>query len=314
MKQRIVVALGGNAIQNKGEDGTYEEQLKNAGKAMRELVPLARDPDCELIITHGNGPQVGNILSQNSAASPAIPPMPMFVCDAMSQGQIGYLIQQTLTNSLKNEGVEREIVTVVSQVEVDQNDPAFRNPSKPIGQFHTKEGAKKAAAATGYVFKEDANRGYRRVVPSPEPVSIEELEAIRALTEQGVIVIAVGGGGIPIIKENNSLRGIDAVIDKDKASSLLADKLEADTLVILTAVDKVCLFYGQPNETELDSMTTEEAKKYLNEGHFAEGSMKPKIEATINFVNKNPQRKALIACSGNLQEALEKRGGTWIKY
>jgi carbamate kinase len=314
MKQRIVVALGGNAIQNKGEQGTYEEQMKNAEEAMNSLLVLARDDDCELIITHGNGPQVGNILLQNAAASSTIPPMPMFVCGAMSQGQIGYLIQQALTNALKNEDVEREVVTIVSQVEVDRNDPAFQSPSKPIGQFCAKEEAEKIAAATGYIFKEDAGRGYRRVVPSPEPISIEELEAIKALTERGAIVIAVGGGGIPIIRENNSLRGIDAVIDKDKASSLLADKLEADALIILTAVNKVCLFYGQPNETKLDSITIAEAKKYLDDGHFAEGSMKPKIEAVIDFVKRGPERKALITHANVLKNALVQKNGTWIAY
>jgi carbamate kinase len=282
--------------------------------AMRELIPLARDPNCELIITHGNGPQVGNILSQNFDASPNIPPMPMFVCDAMSQGQIGYLIQQTLTNSLKNEGVEREVATIISQVEVDQNDPAFQNPSKPVGRFYTKKEAEKAAATTGYVFKEDAGRGYRRVVPSPKPISIEELEAIKKLIEQGVIVIAVGGGGIPIIRKGGSLCGIDAVIDKDKASALLADKLDADLLIILTAIKKICLFYGQPQEKKLDLVTVEEAKKYLIEGHFAEGSMKPKIEAIIDFIKKDPKRKALVTRADSLKEALEGKDGTWIKY
>lgn len=314
MKKRVVVALGGNAVQKQNEKGTYEEQAKNIKEAMRSLLPLAQDDNCELIITHGNGPQVGNILLQNAAASPTVPPMPMFVCGAMSQGQIGYLLQQSLTNLLKQIGIQREVVTVITQVAVDKNDAAFQNPSKPVGPFYGPEGAKKISGETGHTFKEDAGRGYRRVVPSPEPIAIEEIKAIEALIEKGAVVIAGGGGGIPVIQEKELLYGIDAVIDKDKASALLADKLGADLLIILTAVEKVCLFYGQPEEVKLDSLNIEEAQQYANEGHFADGSMKPKIEAVINFIKRDPERKALITRADSFEEALEQKNGTWIKY
>jgi len=314
MKQRIVIALGGNAVQKQNEGGTYEEQAKNIEEAMRNLLPLAQDDNCELIITHGNGPQVGNILLQNAAAAQIVPPVPMFVCGAMSQGQIGYLLQQSLTNLLKQSGIQREVVTVITQVAVDKNDVAFQSPSKPVGPFYNSEDAKKISGETGHTFKEDAGRGYRRVVPSPEPIAIEEIKAIEALIEKGAIVIAGGGGGIPVVCEKELLRGVDAVIDKDKASALLADKLGADLLIILTAIEKVCLFYGQPKEVKLDSLNIEEAQRYVNEDHFADGSMRPKIEAVINFIKRDPERKALIAQANSLKEALEQKNGTWIKY
>lgn len=314
MKKRVVIALGGNAVQKQNEKGAYEEQAKNIEEAMRSLLPLAQDDDCELIITHGNGPQVGNILLQNAAAAQNVPPMPMFVCGAMSQGQIGYLLQQSLTNLLKQSGTQREVVTVVTQVAVDKNDAAFQNPSKPVGPFYNSEDAKKISSETGHVFKEDAGRGYRRVVPSPEPITIEEISAIETLIEKGAIVIAGGGGGIPVIQENELLYGVDAVIDKDKASALLADKLGADLLVILTAIEKVCLFYGQPKEIRLDSLNIEEARQYMKDGHFADGSMKPKIEAVISFIKRDPGRKALITQAACLKDAMEQKNGTWIKY
>lgn len=298
---KVVIALGGNAILNKGEKGTYEEQMKNASDTMAVVLDAVKNKNYEVIITHGNGPQVGNIMLQ-------MPKVPMFVCNAMSQGQLGYLIQQSLKN------LRQEATTMVTQVIVDQNDPAFQNPTKPVGLFYSKEEADKIASDTGFVFQEDAGRGYRRVVPSPEPLGIAEIEAIKELTSRKAIAIVAGGGGIPVVYENNVYRGIDAVIDKDKTSALLADALETDLLIILTTVEKVSLNFGTEKETKIDKMSLVDAQKYLKEGHFAEGSMKPKIEAAIKFIEKNPKRRALITHQSVLKEALEEKNGTWINY
>jgi carbamate kinase len=312
MPKRIVVALGGNAINQKGERGTFEEQYNNVYKTMEAIVPLVEDEKNEVVITHGNGPQVGAILLQNASAKKETPEMPMFVCGAMSQGEIGFFIQQSIRNILAKKGKKKEIATIITQVEVDTQDSAFSNPTKPVGPFYTEEEAKQITKETGYTIKEDAGRGYRRMVPSPRPKSIVEIEFIRESLEAGNLVVCSGGGGIPVYYENGQLNGVDAVIDKDRAASLMADELEADEVIILTAVDKVAVNFGKPDQTDLDEMNITQAQKYLEEGHFAEGSMKPKVEALIEFVAKKDGRKALITSPAKLAEALEGKNGTWI--
>lgn len=310
---RIVIALGGNAIVNKGEKGTYEEQMNNIQNTMASILNAVENKNWELVITHGNGPQLGNILIQNAAAKALVPEMPMPVCNAMSQGQLGYLIQQSLKNLLSKRWQIQEVATVITQVVVDQNDPAFKNPSKPVGPFYSKTEANKIASSTKFIFQEDSGRGYRRIVPSPEPLDIVEIRVIKELIRPNIIVITAGGGGIPIICDNNTHSGVAAVIDKDKTSALLADKVEADLMIILTTIKKVSLNFETEKESKLDKISMNDAKKYLKEGHFAKGSMRPKIEAAIKFIEKNPKRRVLITHPSVLQEALEEKNGTWLR-
>ncbi len=293
---KIVIALGGNAILQKGEKGTEEEQRKNVMKSCRQIAKLINDH--EIVIAHGNGPQVGNLFIQQQRAERELPPMPLHLCDAMTQGQIGYWIQQSLRDLSK-----KEVVTVITQVLVDKEDPAFKNPTKPVGPFYEEKQSK------DMVY--DAGRGYRKVVPSPKPIKIIELESIKELIDSGTIVIACGGGGIPVIEENGKLKGVEAVIDKDRASQVLANEIEAEVLIILTSVSNVYLNYQKPNQKVLYNLTTEEAKKYLEEGHFAEGSMKPKIEAAVEFI-ENGGKKAIITSLDKIVEALEGEAGTII--
>ena len=269
MKKRIVIALGGNAIQNKGEKGTFEEQLANVTKTMIDLVPLILNKNYQVIITHGNGPQVGTIMNQMAKAVDIAPAMPMHMCGAMSQGQIGYLIQQSLLNLLEKKSVKKSIVTLVTQVVVDKKSPDFKNPTKPVGHYYIESEAKRIMKETGFTFKEDSGRGWRRVVPSPQPLKIVEIDAIEDLVQKGMVVITSGGGGIPVIEKNQQMSGVDAVIDKDRAAALLGDLLHADILIILTAVKKVCLNYGRPDMVSLDKINLKEAEKYLKDGHFA---------------------------------------------
>jgi len=314
MKQRMVIALGGNVPEESGGRGTYEEQMQHMAEAARELREILLDKRFEVAITHGNGPQVGNILLQNEAARRITPPMPMFLCGAMSQGEIGYILGRAISDECAGENSLPQIATIVTSVEVSRRDPAFKNPSKPVGPFCTESEAERAAKQTGYVFMEDAGRGYRRVVPSPEPLRILEIDAIRQMLDDGIIPIACGGGGIPVVRNRHGgFSGIDAVIDKDKAAALLADLIEADRLVILTAVEKVLLNFGTENEKPIDQMSVNEAKRLLAEGQFAEGSMKPKIEAAARFVANSRSRQALITHSRTLMEALEGKNGTWIR-
>lgn len=263
-----------------------------------------------MIITHGNGPQVGNLLIQHACAQDQIPALPMDVCGAQSQGQIGYMIQQTLTNHLENLKINRPVTTIVTQVEVDSEDPAFKNPTKPVGPFYTKLQSQ-ALVKAGFVVKEDAGRGYRRIVPSPQPKHIVEIQAINNLIGSGAIVIASGGGGIPVVKTKTGYHGVEAVIDKDFAGELLAEEVKADFLIILTEVKKVALNYLKPNQTNLDQLTVAEAEKYFNEGHFAPGSMGPKIQATIKFIKSGGQ-KAIITHPFKILEALKGKTGTTI--
>ncbi len=288
MKKLAVVALGGNALLQSNQKGSIDEQEINAYETSEKLLVLIREKQYNLVVTHGNGPQVGNLLLNNTAGNKlyGLPEMPLDICVAYSQGFIGYLIEQQLRNVLMHNDLDRDILTIITQVLVNKDDKAFLNPTKPIGPYYPKEEADKIAEETGAKFAEDPRgRGYRKVVASPKPLVINNKKSIEKIAREGTIVVAVGGGGIPVFyKEENILQGIDAVIDKDLASALLAAQINADKLFILTDVPKVCINFNTPQEKALDRMTIAEAKKYLKEGHFAEGSMAPKIRAAIYFV------------------------------
>jgi carbamate kinase len=311
-KKRIIIALGGNAIQQKGEKGTHEESLANVRATMKAIAPIALNNSYEVIVTHGNGPQVGNLLIQNAAGKSSVPEMPLFLCDAMSQGEIGYWMEQSLGDFFDAKKSKKHIVTVLSQVVVKKNDPAFKKPTKPVGSFYLKEEAEKIQSESGFVFKEDAGRGFRRVVPSPEPVDFVETDIVRDLIKCGHVVIAGGGGGIPVVWKRKKLEGVDAVIDKDKTTAVLGDLLNADLFVILTAIPEVRLNFGKPEEKAIPSMRVAEAKKYLKEGHFAEGSMKPKIEAAIKFLSGGKKRQVLITDAESFGNVFAGGAGTWI--
>ena len=311
--KKIVIALGGNALQEAGKPATAEAQLEVVEKTAEYIADII-EAGYKVVVAHGNGPQVGRIVLQNEYAVPVTPAMPFDVCGAMSQGYIGYHIQQGLTKVLRSRGNKAEVATVVTQVLVDQNDPKFLNPSKPIGPFYTEEEAKAIAAEKGYVMKEDAGRGWRRVVASPVPVAIEELNAVKCLVDNGFITVTVGGGGIPVIRnEQGMLEGTAAVIDKDLASEKLAEDLDADALVILTAVEKVSINFKKPDQKDLETLTVDEARQYMAEGHFAPGSMLPKIEAAVKFVESKPGRVSIITSLDKAVEALEGRAGTTVK-
>lgn len=308
-KKRLVIALGGNALGN-----TPEEQLELVTKTAESIVDLSEEYD--LAIGHGNGPQVGMInnafeyAALNGAGTPA---MPFPECGAMSQGYIGYHLQQSVRNELKKRGINKNVATVLTQVLVDEKDEAFKNPTKPIGSFMTKEEADQIAKEKGYTFVEDSGRGYRRVVASPIPKEIVELDVVNSLIENDNIVITVGGGGIPVIDKDDKLEGIPAVIDKDRSSALLAEELKADMLVILTAVDQVMINFGKENEEAIKEMTLEEAKKYIGEEQFAKGSMLPKVEACMEFVENTENGIALITSLEKAAEVLKGQTGTIIK-
>lgn len=290
MKKLAVVALGGNALLRSDQKGTIGEQEANAYATSESLVKLLKR-DYNLVLTHGNGPQVGNIMLANSAGHKVfgLPEMPMDICVAYSQGFIGYVIEQQLKNVLEKHEMERDIITITTQVLVNKDDPAFQNPTKPVGPYYTLEEAEKMTADSGSVFKEDPRgRGWRKVVASPRPLVILNKKTIEKIARQDQIVIAVGGGGIPVYYvEPNKLEGIDAVIDKDLASALLAAQINADKFFILTDVPKVCIDYNTPQEKSLDRLTIAEAKRYLDEGQFPDGSMGPKIRAAIYFVENS---------------------------
>ena len=307
---RIVIALGGNALGN-----TPAEQRARVAAACPALVGLIHQGH-EIIVSHGNGPQVGMIQTAFDAAAktnPAVAPMPLPECTAMSQGYIGYHLQQGLRRALRAQGMPWQVATVVTQVVVDEKDPGFQHPTKPVGSFYTKEEAEKIAEEKGFIFVEDAGRGYRRVVPSPIPKRIVELNVVDQLVRAGDIVITVGGGGIPVVETEDGLRGVAAVIDKDRASSLLAQDVRADRLIILTAVDAVCVNYNKPDQKELSSMTIAECEKYIAEGQFAPGSMLPKVESCMEFVKNNDHGgTALITSLARAADALEGKTGTVI--
>ncbi len=303
---RYVVSLGGNALGNNAE-----EQKLLVSNVAKYIVKLMKDGH-EVVIVHGNGPQVGMINNAFNEAK-SVPDMPFPECGAMSQGYIGFHLQNALQNELKAQGVKRNVATVVTQVLVDKNDPLFQNPTKPVGSFMSKEEAEKVAKEKGYTIKEDAGRGYRRVVPSPLPIDIEEKEVITTLVKNGDVVICAGGGGIPVIKEGQKLVGVAAVIDKDYASALVAKLVKADYLVILTAIDNVCINYKQPNEKKLGKVSLSEMKEYLKGDYFAKGSMYPKVNACVKFLERCPGKKAIIAALENAALAFEEKSGTLIK-
>lgn len=310
--KKLVIALGGNALQEAGKPATAQAQLEVVEKTSEYIADIV-ERGYEVIVAHGNGPQVGRIVIQNEVASASTPAMPFDVCGAMSQGMIGYHIQQGLSKVLRHRGINKNVVTVVTQVVVDKDDPKFKAPSKPIGPFYTEEEAKAIAAEKGYTMKEDAGRGWRRVVASPLPVEIVELDAVKTLNDAGFVVVTVGGGGIPVVRnEAGDLEGVAAVIDKDLASEKLARDMDADALVILTAVEKVSINFKKPDQKDLDRMNAAEAKQYIKEGHFAPGSMLPKIEAALNFVESKPGRIAIITSLDKAVDAIEGRAGTTI--
>ena len=310
--KKLVIALGGNALQEAGKPATAQAQLEVVEKTSEYIADIV-ERGYEVIVAHGNGPQVGRIVIRNEVASASTPAMPFDVCGAMSQGMIGYHIQQGLSKVLRHRGINKNVVTIVTQVVVDKDDPKFKAPSKPIGPFYTEEEAKAIAAEKGYTMKEDAGRGWRRVVASPLPVEIVELDAVKTLNDAGFVVVTVGGGGIPVVRnEAGDLEGVAAVIDKDLASEKLARDMDADALVILTAVEKVSINFKKPDQKDLDRMSAAEAKQYIKEGHFAPGSMLPKIEAALNFVESKPGRIAIITSLDKAVDAIEGRAGTTI--
>lgn len=311
MGRRLLLALGGNAILPRGKAGSIEEQRAITLQTMRALVH-ALDADDRLVVTHGNGPVVGNILIRNAAAAGQVPPMPLDICDADSQGGIGYMIAQCLGNALAERGSHRPITAVVTRVRVDADDPAFESPTKPIGPFYDEESARKMQEERGWAVREDAGRGWRRVVPSPLPREILELEGIRNLVEDGHLVIAAGGGGVPVVRGEDGIEeGVEAVVDKDRASVLLARRLDMDLVVNVTGVSHVAIDYGKPGQKDLDRMTVAEARKYLEAGEFGEGSMKPKILSSIEFL-ENGGREVLITSPDDLALALAGDSGTRI--
>ena len=307
MGKRIVIALGGNALGN-----TPYEQLALVTETAKPIVDLIEQGN-EVIIAHGNGPQVGmiNLGMATAAEAKAIKSdMPFPECGAMSQGYIGYHLQNAIGNELAARGMKKDVATIVTQVLVDENDPAFQNPTKPVGAFYDKETAERIAKEKGYTMVEDAGRGYRQVVPSPKPIDVIEKNTVNALIKDGCVVITVGGGGIPVVRKDGKLYGTPAVIDKDFASAKLAELVHADALVILTAVDRVCINWGKPNQQSLDEMSVADAEKYCEEGHFSPGSMLPKVKAAISFAKTGGT--AIIASLENAGKAVKGESGTVV--
>ena len=311
---RIVVALGGNALQENPKDTSAAAQLITCIKTAKAIVDLIEEGN-EVVIAHGNGPQIGQIVSTYEAAARVngSPVMPFAECGAMSQGYIGYHLQQTIKEEMRIRGIIKDIVTIITQVIVDKNDPAFKNPTKPVGSFYTEEEANQLVTQKGYVMKEDAGRGWRRVVPSPMPKAIVEERVVENLLKSGFIVITVGGGGIPVIKqEDGSLKGVAAVIDKDLATEKIAELIDADKILILTTVDQISINFNKPTQKDLTAITVKEAQNYILEGHFAPGSMLPKVKAAIMFAKSKKGRKSLIASLKNSKMALVGKSGTTI--
>ena len=312
MKQRIaLIAFGGNALLPENGRGLQEEQMRNAQHAARLMVHIVRK-GYELIIVHGNGPQVGNLLIQMEEASTKIPPFSLDVCDAMTEGSMGFMLENAVVNELRTHSIDKEVATLVTQVVVDKDDPAFASPTKPVGPFYTKYRALALAKEKKWTVIEDAGRGYRKVVPSPKPIDVVPKWVIRDLVCAGRIVIAAGGGGIPVIINGRGLfEGIEAVIDKDYTASLIAREVKVDLFVILTNVERVSLDFGTPQERPVDVMSVAEARRQLSLGQFPAGSMGPKVEAAIEFVESGG-REVLITSAAHLKAALLKRSGTRI--
>ena len=312
LPKRTLITLGGNAILPSRGTGTFEEQCAITRLTMQPIAELV-SAGVEVVLSHGNGPIVGNILIRNEAARDQIAPMPLDVCGADSQGGIGYMMQQSLQNELHRLSLDRTVATVVTQVVVDERDPAFRRPTKPIGPFYAEDRARILAKEKGWTIVEDAGRGYRRVVPSPQPLEVVEIAAIRGLVEDGVIVIAGGGGGIPVSRQwDGALHGVEAVIDKDLASSLLARLLGCETLVIITGVDRVSVHFKKPEQRDLDVTTVDELERYQKEGHFPAGNMGPKVQAAIEFI-RGGGSEVIITSPEKTREALEGTTGTRVR-
>ena len=310
-RRRIVIAFGGNALIRKGQDGTQWEQLDNAGDTARRLLPLLRHGDA-VVLVHGNGPQVGNILIQIEAAVDKVPPLTLDVGVAATQGSIGYMLEMAIRNALRRARVRRQVVTFLSQVLVDQDDPGFQRPTKPIGPFYTKARAEFLMHKQGWNMIEDAGRGWRKVVPSPRPLEVVQMPLLREAIAAGHLVIAGGGGGIPVYRDaEGDLRGVEAVIDKDYTASVIARDLEADLFVLLTGVDEVALDYGQPGARPLRRMTAASARAHLTAGQFPDGSMGPKVRAGVEFVEATG-RQVLITSAPKLAKAVRGGAGTRI--
>lgn len=311
MPRRLLIAVGGNAIQPAGIRGTSEEQVQIAlttGRALRPILEL----DNELVITHGNGPAVGKVLMRQALAQSKVVPMSLDICVANTQGATAYILGQAFENALREVGNRRHVVGLVTQVEVDGNDPAFQRPTKPVGYFFTEEQAKGLVQEMGWTMKEDAGRGWRLVVPSPVPKHVCDISLVEALMSRGTVVIAGGGGGVPVVRDARGVRkGVEAVVDKDLTSALMANVLKIDDIMILTAVSRVAINFGKPDQRELDRVTVSEAKRYLAEGHFPEGSMGPKVQAAIKFIEGGGKR-AIIGHLDEALSALQGKSGTHI--
>ncbi|NLC12272.1 MAG: carbamate kinase [Firmicutes bacterium] len=311
MYMTVVIALGGNALLRAGQEGTAEEQLANLKIACEQLVDIIRKH--KVVLTHGNGPQVGKIVLQNEIAQESTPAMPFDVCGAMSQGQIGYMLQQQLKNEMIKKGVPGEVVTLITRVVVDKNDPSFQSPTKPIGSFYSEEEAREIMRKKkDQVWIEDAGRGWRRVVASPDPKKIVEKEVIKKLLqEDSIVLVASGGGGVPVIKEGDIYKGVEAVLDKDLSAELLAEVAEADLLLILTDVTHAFIHYGKPQQEKLQRVSRQKLEEYWQQGHFAKGSMEPKVRAALRFLQKGGKRAAIASLDQAL-EALEGKTGTQV--
>ena len=307
----VVIALGGNALLQRSQKGTFDDQYANVEKTAKRIADLT-ERGYKIVLTHGNGPQVGATLLRHEAGKNLVPPLPLDACGAETQGFIGYMIQQALRNELKSRGIDKYVVTVITRVIVDKNDPAFEHPTKPVGPFYTKQEAEELnRRIPGLTIKEDAGRGYRRVVPSPDPKVIAERSAIRTLVDAGFVVVSTGGGGIPIVEEDSHAKGVEAVIDKDLAGQRLATLINANLFVMLTDVEGAYLNFGAPGQELIREATTGKMQRYLDEGQFKEGSMAPKVQAAIRFVESGGER-AIIAELGRLSEALEGKAGTQV--
>ncbi len=313
MKRKIaLIAFGGNAILPGTQQGLQSEQIKNAQKAARLMIYIVKR-GYDLIVVHGNGPQVGNLLIQMEESITKVPPFSLEVCDAMTEGSMGFMLEKAMVNELRKNSVDKDVATLITQVVVDREDPAFENPTKPVGPFYTKYRAQMLRREKKWAMIEDSGRGYRKVVPSPKPIDVIPKRIIRDLVHSGKIVIAVGGGGIPVIINGRGLfEGVEAVIDKDYAASLVAREVKADLFIILTNVDRVCLNYGKPDEEPIEVMTVKQAEEHISQGQFPPGSMGPKVKAAIEYI-QGGGKEVLITSANQLKASLINRSGTKIK-